>query len=398
MTKLIAVLAAFCQLIICGCASTGFEKFYAQRGTVNFAPIAPTNVVILKFKTEDNVYEYVKRVVADGATILGDAAWEGPFTDPEKARNKAATVGANIVCVSIDYSHTRSGVFNQSQYHAGQSTTLSTHHSGTVYGQAGPSSYSGTSTTTGYTPGYTTYSSVPYSVSRYDHSAVFLRYFSSTETKDEPPREISSDDVLKLRQLDTVVAAQPTNVAALTAIGDIYGRNRHFDLALPAYKAALSLEPTNDLIRFFVINTYTMLGQHEQAKAEYNQFGTNSSVLILCQVEIGKYHLRAPEDIDESEKYFQAAIDTFSEYCQHTEPNTFIAQNASIAHGGLALIAQKRDRIALACDHTYRAGILALASGDRQRALLMADMLKTLDESNPARNKLLELIYSEKTP
>ncbi len=117
-----------------------------------------------------------------GLVMIGASAFRGPYTPESLAVDHAKQIAANIVLLEIRHLETRSGVLSVPTHHPGRNIVTSTHHRGSTdidyglcYGDTIRGDYSGTTTSTTTTPGYTTYSNVPYNVDIYGHRAYFLR-------------------------------------------------------------------------------------------------------------------------------------------------------------------------------------------------------------------------------
>lgn len=111
----------------------------------------------------------IRTLYSDGFEPIGYASFNGVLTDSMEAVRVAEEVGAEVILLMQRHTETLTGsvpftVQNPSQ-------TISTQHSGTIYGPSGLTNYSGQSTTM-VPGGFTTYN-IPYSVSMFDHVAVF---------------------------------------------------------------------------------------------------------------------------------------------------------------------------------------------------------------------------------
>jgi hypothetical protein len=154
--------------LFCGCAGR-YGQFY--RG----AKHPPTkNVKVYKY-TEDGL----NRLKNSGYAVIGASSFNGPYESQDAAIIQAKNVGAHIVLLDSKYTGTQQGVVPLTQYHPGQTNTVTSNESGSfnVYGSGGYGygTYSGSSTSYVHQPGYSTTSYFPYSVSRYDQKAIFLR-------------------------------------------------------------------------------------------------------------------------------------------------------------------------------------------------------------------------------
>lgn len=170
----------FCTIFLSGCIhSNGFTKFYDGMtandlyGDPNYIHIETPQVAILPNKPLEQV---VKDMFIEGYGLIGQSIWEGPGDNDDKdALKQARDVGAALVLWRADYSHTDQGAVPITTYNPGSTST--TYHSGTIFAGGTMGSFGGTSTT--YNPGSTSTSYVPFSVNRYDYTALFFIKFKS---------------------------------------------------------------------------------------------------------------------------------------------------------------------------------------------------------------------------
>jgi membrane-associated protease RseP (regulator of RpoE activity) len=108
-------------------------------------------------------------LLENGYVLIGYSAFNSGTVDSKLAIKQAKKVGATLVLIQSQYTHTVTGVIPYTVQNPSQ--TVTTHNSGRIYGSSGYERYSGTSTTT--VPGdYTTYQ-IPYSEDRYAYAATF---------------------------------------------------------------------------------------------------------------------------------------------------------------------------------------------------------------------------------
>lgn len=162
-------LSVFLACLATGCAS-GYGKFYES--------VVSQGEYASRFKQHEfepnvvsgygNVDETILKMFERGYGLTGYASFNGPAEKTSKALRQGEKVGAAYVVVFSNYTDTASGELAISG-----SRQQTAYHSGTVrtYGSSGMSSgyYSGTSSTSVPT---TTY--IPYSVRRYDQTALYF--------------------------------------------------------------------------------------------------------------------------------------------------------------------------------------------------------------------------------
>jgi len=153
--------------LLTACAN-GFEKYYRPAPPAALALAAPS---LVPPPPKPAVYMHSadmqadgKRLLENGYVFIGESSFYGPATrsNQEQAVTQGKKVGASVVLFKSEYMDTRSGVIPYTVANPAVVSTVNT--SGTVYGNGGSASYSGTGTVT--TPGgYSTYA-IPYSVDR----------------------------------------------------------------------------------------------------------------------------------------------------------------------------------------------------------------------------------------
>jgi hypothetical protein len=166
-------------VLLSGCAN-GFEKYYHPAPAAALALAAPT---LAPPPPKPAVYTYsanvqadAKRLAEDGYAFIGESSFYGPAnrSNQEQAVAQGKKVGAAVVLFKSEYMDTRSGVVPYMVANPAVVSTVNT--SGTVYGNGGSATYSGTGTVT--TPGgYSTYA-IPYSV---DRNAFYASYWANRD-------------------------------------------------------------------------------------------------------------------------------------------------------------------------------------------------------------------------
>jgi hypothetical protein len=165
MKEIVAIGATLA--LLAGCAN-GFEKYYRPAPAATLALFGPT---LAPPPPEPAVYTYsanvkadAKRLAEDGYAYIGESSFFGPAnrSNQEQAVAQGKKIGAAVVLFKSEYMDTRSGVVPYTVANPAVVSTVNT--SGTIYGNGGSATYSGTGTVT--TPGgYSTYA-IPYSVDR----------------------------------------------------------------------------------------------------------------------------------------------------------------------------------------------------------------------------------------
>lgn len=154
---------------LAACA-TGFEEFYESTASDEdfsnrFEHSSEAPEIVASY---GDISETVLKMFERGFGLVGYSAFNGPIEKSKKALSKAEEVGATKVVILSEYINTVNGTLS-----IPSSKHVTTYHSGTVstYGNGGSTygGYSGTSTS--YVP---TTSYIPYSVARYDQTALFF--------------------------------------------------------------------------------------------------------------------------------------------------------------------------------------------------------------------------------
>jgi PDZ domain-containing protein len=165
MSKIVAI--GVTLALLTGC-SNGFEKYYRPAPPAALAAAAPSLVppppTPAVYTHSADMQADGKRLLEDGYAFIGESSFYGPAnrSNQEQAVAQGKKVGASVVLFKSEYMDTRSGVVPYTVANPAVVSTVNT--SGTVYGNGGSASYSGTGTVA--TPGgYSTYA-IPYSVDR----------------------------------------------------------------------------------------------------------------------------------------------------------------------------------------------------------------------------------------
>lgn len=386
------------SLILTGCATTpGYNSFYQPQSDAIYSPVAYSNVVVKLYNNDDEMKTDCRSIIDQGAALLGQAAWEGPYTEPNLAKWKAASVGADFVLVSIGYSHTRSGTMSLPQYHAGNYSTSSTYSSGNVYGYGGNATYSGHSTTTAYSPGYTTYNNIPYSVERYNHWAVFLRQDNATIATHEngnnsiPLPSADEDFISDARNRIAADADNPTNNFLRFSIADKYMECQHYPEAIVEYENVLESDTNNLFAMYQIGSALFQQNKHDEAIEQYKRMLIVKSDTAWAYHGLAESYCFGKKEISLAQDHWLRALDIISKH-----PDNYPAHLRARCHLGLAIMSYfDLKSPATGSDHAYQAGKIYIDDGDKADALDMVDMIKAEDPSSPLSQRLTDYIYDK---
>lgn len=153
-------------LVLAGCGNP-YAKFYqpapdAESLAAYVTPGQQSDPVIVN--AGDNWDEAYKALLRKGLRPLGYSSFEAADVGSDGMLTQAKAVGATNVLIGVQYKKTVSGSVPLTL-----PSTSTTMHSGSVYGNGGYGSYSGTSTTYGTN---TTY--IPYNTDRYAYSVAYF--------------------------------------------------------------------------------------------------------------------------------------------------------------------------------------------------------------------------------
>lgn len=164
MKQLFALVPALpLALALAGCAS-GYKQFYTPvqfSGTAASLPYAAPPE--LK-GSSGNSERDIAYMWSEGFAPVGYSSFNGPAESQSAALKQAKAVGARFVVVDARYVSTITGSIPVTT-----PTTSTSYTSGTVSSGRTSGTYSGTVTTRGSTTSY-----IPYSIDRYDQSAVYF--------------------------------------------------------------------------------------------------------------------------------------------------------------------------------------------------------------------------------
>jgi hypothetical protein len=397
MTVIRIAIIPVLMILVSGCVTApGYDRFYHAETNATVSCVAYSNVVVQVFKTDDELTSAYCRALDNGAILLGQAAWGGPYTDPDQAKRRATSVGANLVLVSIGYSHTRTGSISLPQYHPGSSTTYSTHNSGTVSGYGGSAQYSGNSTTTAYSPGYTTYNNIPYSVDRYDHWALFLHFglVSKPPLSESSQLPISEEDSLGIDAIRSEILSDPsnpTNKENHIVLGNTYMAYRHYPEAIAEYQASLKMDSTNLYSMNKIGFALRCQNKFDEAMGQYNgmlQIAPNSA---YAHYGLAQCYFQGKNDKIQAENHWKIVLNLCSK--RNDRPSMNLKARC---HWGLALAFYfDKKSLAIGSDHAYQAGKLFIECDEKKGSLQMVDLIKSYDPSSPLASRLTEYIYSK---
>lgn len=162
-----------CGVVFCGC-STGYSNFYTSimsREEVDelkdLGKIGDVKYVKV-ITPSDSAFDNEIALLKERCYFIGYSSFNGPYENPQSAREKARSVGANTVLAQIIYTDTVNGSYTYMQQ-TQQTTNYYGNFNANWNGGYGFGNLTGSSTT---------YGSVPvtqnFSVRRYDH---FAGYF-----------------------------------------------------------------------------------------------------------------------------------------------------------------------------------------------------------------------------
>lgn len=206
-----ALVVGFALLLVSGCAG-GYAQFYTDTSAPwagqLIAPRAAPSVV----QGTGNMDRDVALMWQEGYALVGYSSFNGPF-DPYGVQVQARQVGAERIIRYAQHTGTEQGAIPYTTTRA-----VTTYETGTAnaYGSGGSATgtYSGTSTT--YVP---TTNYIPYSVSRYDQTALFFAPMGSacfgallTDPTDTQRRAVGTNNVAVV---DAVRTGSPVYLANL---------------------------------------------------------------------------------------------------------------------------------------------------------------------------------------
>jgi hypothetical protein len=168
-----AFLAASIVLLILlsGCANP-YGQFYTDqlggRSIHDFPMLVASEGNPQLYSTSDHERDG-RALLENGYVLIGFSTFNAGPVDSKQAMRQGKKVGAALVMVQSQYTNTVTGTIPYTVQNPSQ--TVTTYHSGSIYGSGGYGGYSGTSTTT--VPGGYTTQQIPYSVNRFDYAATF---------------------------------------------------------------------------------------------------------------------------------------------------------------------------------------------------------------------------------
>lgn len=176
------IIYLFVFLMLSGCASLGYKKFYTQVAPVKYTPTE--KVIIFEYENVDlkEIYD----LLFSDFLVIGKSSFNGPYQNPRKAVSYAQSIGADILLASSQFQETRTSFINQS------TPTSSTTYM-KVSGYSGVGSFYGTATTFG-----TQTTTIPVRVDRYDQDGLYLKNVNSVvslweRTEDQYKKTGNSD-------------------------------------------------------------------------------------------------------------------------------------------------------------------------------------------------------------
>lgn len=186
--------APLAALILTSCSTGGYGRFY-EHTSANRYPAAKSVRVIQQSPL------IARKLASEGYEEIGRSTFNGPPEPVERAVAQAKKVGADVVLVSTDYSHTDQHVAAIPHYQPDQTATVdsTTRVNADLYGRGGYSygTATGHTTTQVTTPGTVSYSHVPVAVRKFDQFALYLK-----QTGHKPPPN-SSPDIPLAKKTDT---------------------------------------------------------------------------------------------------------------------------------------------------------------------------------------------------
>jgi len=389
-------------LSLTGCVTRpGYESFYTPLTNLTFSAVNYSDVVVQLYRTDEELLFAYGQKLREGAIGLGSAGWDGPYTDPDKAKWRAVMVDANLVLVSISPSGTQTGVLPLPVYNPGSTTTYTTHNSGSIstYGGA-RGSYSGQSTTYATTPGSTTYSYVPYSVQRYHHWAVFLRHDKESanlisQANCLPISKEDDAEILRLRMITAASSTNTTNDFVHAEIGDIYMRYLHYLEAIDQYQHGLRINPRNAYIMSQLGSAFYQQRMYDDAILQYNALLEIAPDNVFTHIDLAACCYFGKRDYINAEMHWKTALKLLQTpniipQVRINNPERFFKGKC---YWGLALICYDKKNLSEGSDNAYQAGRVFVDCKEKPNALKMVDLIKTNDPTSPLSAKLTDCIY-----
>jgi PDZ domain len=167
-------------VLLAGCATSGFEKFYnALPGSETVA----SNPMYEKPPTTPKLYMYssdpksdAKHLAEDGYVMIGTSSFFGPSKNGKQslAIEQGKKVGAAVVMLNSTYKDTLTGAIPYTVQNPNQTATVSTNGTVNSFGSGGYANGTYNSTSTVSMPGGSTTYNIPYAISRSD---IFASYW-----------------------------------------------------------------------------------------------------------------------------------------------------------------------------------------------------------------------------
>lgn len=167
----IVVTALALFALLCGCANP-YTQFYTDQvegRSIRELPMLVTHDGDPQLYATADHERDGRALFENGYVLIGYSTFNAGPVDSDQAIRHAKKVGAALVLLQSQYTNTLMGTIPYTVQNPSQ--TVTTYHSGSVYGSGGYGGYSGTSTTT-VPGGYTTHQ-IPYAINRYDYAATF---------------------------------------------------------------------------------------------------------------------------------------------------------------------------------------------------------------------------------
>ncbi|WP_425408512.1 hypothetical protein [Hyphococcus sp.] len=155
----------------------------------------------------------VLKMFENGYGLIGYSAFNGPIEKSKKALSKAREIGATKVVLLREHTDTIQGA-----YTINGTKAVTTQHNGMVsaYGSGGYASGSYWGTSTSYVP---TQTQIPYSVSRYDQTALFFGPLKTScvgvmlsEPSEQEKRLVDTNQVVKIAAVRKDSAAYQADI------------------------------------------------------------------------------------------------------------------------------------------------------------------------------------------
>lgn len=180
LLKLHCFVLLIATTLVSGCVGPGYKQFYQQVAPTTY----PQTKRVLVFKYSEDLDDIYKHLYSDWL-IIGRSDFVGPYENPDMAKGRGMSLGADIIIASANYAESRTG---------SMTLTTPTVTTSQVSGYTPNGYVSGTVTTYG-----TQSKQVPITVERYNQSLFFLKNVNNQKPIWEKTKTdflLSSDHVI----------------------------------------------------------------------------------------------------------------------------------------------------------------------------------------------------------